>query len=221
MNAYLRRLAFLGMAALSLAPAGAASQDLGVVRVVGESSNRELPHAQGFGAFGQVEAAGFAFRLSYLRYSDSTEKEGVVCQVYSPRIACGPEMVSTTARLSGLRADVLRFVSVGSAVQIGGGPGVSFNSVSAESRGVSGQRADLQTPNAGQLGYQATAAASFAPIPGIPLKVVGSYALHWVRFVGCADPSDRTSGYAPFCGKDRFQEVRLGLSFLVPRPTGR
>lgn len=218
MNRYMRGVALAGAIIALGVPAVAAAQTLGATAVWASSPNAELPHPQGLGVFAQVDAAGFGFRLSYVRYSDSTRKQGTVCQVYSPRIECGPEDVETLARLGGLRAVVLKTVSLGGLVEFGAGGGLSFNSLTATSVGDSGRRADLLMPNTGQIGGHATATLSVTPVPGVPLRLVGSYALHWVKFRGCASLEDRTSGYAPFCGTDRFREVQVGGSFTIPRP---
>ncbi len=90
---------------------------------------------------------------------------------------------------------------------------MSFNSLWASADGISGRRADLHLPNDGQLGYLGRVSVDLAPLPRLPLRLVGSYAVHWVRFRGCVDPTDPTSGYAPFCGNERFREVALGLSW--------
>jgi len=136
--------------------------------------------------------------------------------VYSPRIGCVTEGVDTSARMGGLRLDVLKTLDLGGVAQLGAGGGVSFNSLTTTTTGDSGRAADLHLPNTGQIGRQATLALTLAPVPGIPLRLVGSYALHWVSFKGCVDPSDPTSGYAPFCGTDRFREIQVGASFLIP-----
>lgn len=217
MHPYVRGVALAGAACLLGLPTVASAQNLGVIAVRASSANVELPHPQGLGVFAQVDAGGFGFRLSVMRYSDSTRKQGVVCQVYSPRIACGTEGVETSARMSGFRADVLKTLSLGEIVEFGAGGGVSFNSVSATSTGESGRVADLLVPTAGQIGRQATFTVSVAPVPGIPLRLVGGYALHWVKLRGCASIEDKTSGYDPFCGTERFREVQVGASFIVPR----
>ena len=217
MRAYRRCAALLGMSVLCLMPARATAQELGGGAVWASSANPELPHPRGMGLFGRLDAAGLGFRVSFLRYSDSTRKEGVVCRVYSPRIDCGTEIVDTSVRLSGLRLEVLKAMALGDVVEFGAGGGVSFNALTATSTGESGRRADLHAPNTGQLGYQAGLTLSVAPVPGVPLKLVGSYALHWIHFRGCVDPEDPTSGYAPLCGTDRFDEILVGASFLLPR----
>lgn len=217
MHRYPLGVALAASLSLFSTPLGISAQQVGGLAVWATSPNAELPHPQGVGAFAQFDAAGFGFRLSYLRYSDSTQKQGVVCQVYSPRIGCGIEGVDTSARLGGLRVDVFKTLDLGEMVQLGAGGGVSFNSVNSTATGDSGRRADLLVPNTGQLGRQATLVLSVAPVAGVPVRLVGSYALHWVRFRGCASLEDRTSGYDPFCGTDRFREIQVGASFLIPR----
>lgn len=217
MSAYLRCAALLVVIGLFLIPAGATAQDLGGVAVWASSPNAELPHPRGMGLFAHFEGAGLGFRISLVRYSDSTFKEGVVCRVYSPRIGCGIEGVDTSVRLGGLRMIVLKSLALGGVARLGAGGGVSFNALTSTSTGDSGRPADLHIPNTGQIGYEGALTLSVVPVPGVPLKLVGSYALHWVHFRGCVDPEDPTSGYAPFCGMDRFRELELGASFLVPR----
>lgn len=199
-------------------PSAAGAQELGLSAVGASSANPELPDARGFGAFAQLEAGSWRARLSLLRYSDDTAKSGTVCQVYSPRIGCVAEGVATTARLSGLRFTLLRAVRLGERVEVGGGAGVSFNTLAASSRGESGRRADLYLPNTGQLGYLGAASLAVAPLPEVPVRLVAGASGHWVRFNGCTSAEDRTSGYAPFCGWDRFTEIQIGLSVVVPRP---
>lgn len=167
----------------------------------------------GFELSGQVETRGWILGLGFARYAEETQKSGTVCRVYSPRIDCGTEQVQTNAALGGLRIVVMRDVHVGDLARVGLGGGVSFNSLWASADGVSGRRADLHLPNDGQLGYLGRVSVDVAPVPGLPLRIVGSYAVHSVRFRGCVDATDPTSGYAPFCGNERFREVALGLSW--------
>lgn len=213
---FLRWSAVASLAVL-LAPVTAWGQELGLVAVRASSGNPELPAARGVGAFLALEAGAWQTRLTWLRYGDDTEKMGTVCKVYSPRIGCRAEGVSTSARLSGVRLTVMRSVALGPHATVGAGVGASFNAVSATSVGESGQRADLQMPNTGQIGYLGAGSVSVAPFPGVPVRLVGVALGHWIRFNGCADPEDRTSGYAPFCGWDRFLELQFGASVVIPR----
>lgn len=193
------------------------AQELGLLAVGAASDNVELPTPRGFVAFGQLRRASWLFRLSLVRYDDATDKAGTVCQVYSPRIGCRAEGVSTTARMGGLRFTAMRAVRVGELLELGFGGGLSFNQLSAEARGESGSRADLHLPNTGQIGYLGTASVAVAPVPALPVKLVAGLSGHWVEFRGCVSAEDRTSGYAPFCGWDRFTEAQAGLSFTLPR----
>lgn len=204
-------------ASLSLRPVTASAQELGVLAVRSSSANVELPESGGFGAFARWDVGSWLVGLSYLRYSDDTEKEGIVCEVYSPRIGCRTEGVSTSARMSGLRATVLRTVALGDYVEFGAGGGVSFNSLAVTSQGESGFRADLHLPNTGQIGYLGSASVALSPVPSVPLRLVASFSGHWVKFKGCVDPTDPTSGYAPFCGWDRFTEIQAGVSIRLPQ----
>lgn len=216
MRALHRSLAPLALA-LVVAVAPCAAQDVGVLAVRATSRNAELPHPKGFGAFAQFELASWRARLTWLRYSDETAKRGVVCEVYSPRIGCRAEGVATSARMGGLRLTVLRTLSLGDVLEFGAGGGVSFNSLGASSLGDSGKRADLHMPNTGQIGYLGSGSIAVAPLPRLPVKLVAGVSEHWVRFKGCVDATDPTSGYAPFCGWERFMEVLVGVSVALPR----
>ena len=156
-------------------------------------------------------------RLSFQRMHDSTRKDGTVCQVYSPRIDCGRETVDASVTLSGLRAALLHEVEWGRSLRMAAGVGVSLNAVSAEATGVSGRRADLYVPNGGQVGYLVALVVGVNPVQGVPVGLQAALSSHWVDFGGCVDPADPTSGYAPFCGVDRFAELEIGVSYAVPR----
>jgi len=207
--------AFLLALAAGAGPLGA--QELGVVAFGASSENVELPDPYGFGAFAQFRGSGWLFRLSYARYSDDTQKSGTVCRVYSPRIGCRTEGVATSARMGGLRLTAQRAVRLGELLEVGAGGGLSFNSLTVDARGESGFRADLHMPNTGQIGYLGSVSLSLSPVPSVPVKLVAGIGGHWVKFRGCVSAEDRTSGYAPFCGWDRFTEVQAGLSVTVPR----
>lgn len=181
------------------------------------STNAELPRPQGFGVFGQAEALGVGYRLTYLRYSDSTSKPGIVCQVYSPRIDCTTEGVDTSVRVGSARVEVLKLVPLGERIQLGVGGGASFNSLLVTATGESGRMADTGTPSSGNLGGLGTMSLALTPVASVPLTLRATGSLHWVRFNGCESPDDPTSGYAPFCGTDRFREIHVGLSYRVPR----
>jgi len=212
-----RSPALIALGLLVCAATPVRAQELGLLAVHASSDNVELPSPDGFGAFAEFDFSPLRLRLTYLRYADDTRKSGVVCQVYSPRIGCHTEGVATSARLSGLRMTLMRGFRVGDLLEVSGGGGLSFNQLSVTSTGESGWRADLLMPNSGQIGYVGSASAALTPIRGVPVKLVGGASGHWVRFRGCASAEDRTSGYAPFCGWDRFTEVQLGVSVVVPR----
>jgi hypothetical protein len=186
------------------------------VVVRASSDNVEFPDATGFGVVGALEFESWQLRLAYLRYSDDTDKSGVVCQVYSPRIGCRTEGVSTSARMGGLRFVVLRTLGLADRIEVGAGGGVSFNTLSATSQGESGFRADLHLPNTGQIGYVAAASLGFRPSAALPFEITAGWSGHWVKFRGCVDPTDPTSGYAPFCGWDRFTEIQVGAMVALP-----
>jgi hypothetical protein len=200
-----------------MAPSAAGAQELGIVAVGAVSENVELPDPYGFGAFAQFGSAPWLFRLSYLRYSDETRKGGTVCQVYSPRIGCRVEGVSTSARMGGLRLMAMRAVELGDLLSFGVGGGLSFNQLTVDARGESGLWADLLVPTTGQIGFLGAASVALAPLPSVPVKLVAGLTGHWVKFRGCASAEDKTSGYAPFCGFSRFTEVQAGVSVTIPR----
>lgn len=205
------------LVALAAAAASVQAQELGLVGVAATSANAELPDPRGLGAFAQFRGASWLFRVSLVRFGDDTEKAGTVCQVYSPRIGCRVEEVSTSARMGGLRLTAMRAVRVGDLLDLGIGGGLSFNQLTAHAEGKSGFRADLQIPNTGQIGYLGATTVALAPLPSVPVRLVAGLTGHWVRFRGCASPEDKTSGYAPFCGWDRFTEVQGGVSVTIPR----
>lgn len=199
-------------------PGRISAQELGLVAVRATSDNVELPDPHGFGAFAEFDFAPWGLRVTYVRYGDDTQKDGVVCQVYSPRIGCHTEWVATSAHLSGLRLMAVRAVRIGDRFEVSGSGGLSFNQLGVTSTGVSGWRADLHMPNAGQIGYVGTASVAFTPVRDLPVRLVGGASGHWVRFRGCVSTEDKTSGYAPFCGWNRFTEIQLGVSAMIPRP---
>lgn len=205
------------LAALAAGAGSVGAQDLGVVVVGAASQNVEFPDPTGYGAFAQLRSAPWLFRISYLRYRDETTKQGTVCQVYSPRIGCRMEGVETSARMGGLRVVVERGMRVGERLEVGLGGGLSFNSLNVDATGESGFRADLYTPHTGQIGYLGSGSLAVLPVPSMPVRLVAGVTGHWVKFRGCASAEDKTSGYAPFCGWDRFTELHAGLSVTVPR----
>lgn len=187
--------------------------ELGVFGISSNSEHVEIPGGEGYGfaAFWQF-GGPFLARLSYHRLSDETEKEGVVCDQYSQRINCRPEITENSVRLSGLRGSLLLTVSVWDRLQLGAGGGLSFNQVSAESVGKESDRdADLLAPNAGIIGYGALVSAAVAPLEALPLRVFGGFGVHWVGFNTCS--ANEPPQYDPFCGRESFQEVEFGLSF--------
>ncbi len=194
----------------ALAPA-ASAQEVSLLHVRASSSNAALPHPDGFGLAGEVATGDWRFGLDLVRYADETVRQGRVCR--SPGVACDVEDVSASASLTDLRAVASRAVHVGPALRLSAGAGVSFGAVSVTATGTSGRRAFLYVPNEGQLGWLGMLAMEVAPLPGVPLRLVGRYAAHWVAFRGCVDPSEPTSGDAFFCGNDRFGEVSVGLAW--------
>ena len=88
---------------LSLAPATAVSQqstpfhELGAFGIAAWSDHPELSNSRGFGAAAAWEFGGFFMaRVSFHRISNDSRKEGVVCDQYSQRINCRPEITILT-----------------------------------------------------------------------------------------------------------------------------
>lgn len=203
-----------------VAPSTLSGQEIGGLVLQASSPNPEFPEPSGFGIYGEVEIRqAWIFRLTYTRLNDEVGKAGTVCQVYSPRIECLPEYVNTTSQMGGLRLTAMRSLHVGRA-RLAGGGGLSFNSLDVDAVGETGRPADLLLPKAGQTGYHAMVTLGVQPLASVPLRLSASYGGNWVRFKGCADPEDPTSGYDPFCGTDRFDEIQFGASLILPRMPG-
>ena len=189
-------------------------QELGVFMTTASSGHRELPSPVGFGARASWDIGGILqARLSFARVTDETRKEGIVCDQYSQRINCRPEMTETSVTLSGLRGALLGTFALGDRAVLGAGGGPSFNHVNAESVGtVSGLEADLLAPNAGIIGFQALVSLSLLPVRRVPLHVNGGVGVHWVNFHTCSanDPPQ----YDPYCRREAFREIEVGVSYL-------
>jgi len=188
-------------------------QEMGVFAISATSDHRELPSPTGFGGNASWEFAGSLMaQLSYRRVSDDTRKEGVVCDQYSQRINCRPEMTDTSVRFSGLRGSLMWVLPLGDQVRLGAGGGLSFNHVSTETVGMeSGLSADLLAPNAGIIGYAALISAAVRPLSKVPVRLVGGFGVHWVSFNTCS--ANEPPQYDPYCGMDSFREIELGLSY--------
>ena len=188
-------------------------QELGAFAIWASSDHPELPGPSGFGAAATWEFAEiFMARLAYHRLSEDTRKEGTVCDQYSQRINCRGEITETSSTLSGLRTTVMVVPPLGEQLRLGLGGGLSFNSLAAEAVGVeSGLPADLLAPNAGIIGFTALLSAAVTPVMAVPVKLTGSFGLHWVNFSTCSgeDPPP----YEPYCGMEAFKEIELGLSY--------
>ncbi len=211
----LPRSGLLAAYLLSVGPALDA-QEVGFSLVRGESDHVEFPSPDGFRASVLIGlTSSFTVRLGLTRITDETTKVGTVCQVYSPRIECNPEMTNTSISLSGLRGGLMWTHWFGDYIRVGVGGGGSFNQVSVEATGVSGQRADFLDPAGGQLGAFGRISAAVAPYPAIPFRITGGLAAHWVNFHVCSgeDPPQ----YDPLCDPTTFREVEVGISYSFPR----
>ena len=188
-------------------------QELGIFAISAHSEHPELESSRGFGFVTSWGVAGpFRVRLSFHRESDDTRKEGTVCDNYSQRINCRPEMTRTSTTLGGLRGLLMWAPSIGERVRLGVGGGPSFNHIDAESVGTeSGLDADLLAPNAGILGISTVLSAYVAPLSKVPLRVLGAFGVHWVNFDTCS--ANEPPQYDPYCGMESFREVELGLSY--------
>jgi len=187
-------------------------QEVGVLAVGASSDHVELPGPRGLGIFTQWEVGeDWLARLSLQRSTDRTRKNGIVCQLYSPRIGCRMEMTETSVTLGGVRGGLLRSVRWGPGVRLALGGGLSFNQVKARGRGEEGGRADLLLPSGGQIGYLGTVSVRVSPFARIPLGVMGSLNAHWLAFNACA--AEGSVEYDPFCGTGSFREIELGLVY--------
>lgn len=214
---------FFLLVVASLSPAGTPPlasqqpslfQELGVFAISASSDHPEVPSPKGFGVASWWQLGRHVLgRLSYHRVSDNTVKDGVVCDQYSQRINCRPELTDTDVTLSGLRGTVLGTLVVEDRLRLGAGGGVSFNHVDTEARGVvSGRLADLLAPTAGHIGFSTLVAATLHPFFSLPVRLTGSYGVHWVNFNTCSanDPPQ----YDPYCGGETFRELELGFSLV-------
>jgi hypothetical protein len=187
-------------------------QELGLFFTSSTSNHVELPSPVGFGAFARWGFAdAWLFRLSYHRSKDETNKVGTVCDQYSQRINCRQEPTNTRVTFSGLRGAFSRAVRLGHWGELGLGAGLSFNHVDPEAKALTGWHADMLVPNAGQIGYLATASVAVSPFQGMPILLVGAFTGHWVNFRGCSaeDPPQ----YDPFCGLGVLKEIEAGFSY--------
>ena len=200
----------LALAAQAWGAPPCAAQRVAVQAVHASSHNVELPESGGFGVTGEVDVRDWLLRADYVRFRDHTRKPGLVCN--APGYGCGPEEVVSSVALGSLHLGAERALRLGSHLIVGGGAGVSFSALSVTATGVSGRRAFVYTPNEGMLGYLGLVSLEVVPVPSLPVRLVGTYQAHWVRFRGCRDPSEPTAGATPFCGDDRFQELMVGLA---------
>jgi hypothetical protein len=205
-------LAAVVLLAAATPPATAGAQEISVFGMLTTSTNVEFPSPRGIGASVLKEVHGdWLLRLAYVRSYDSTEKPGAVCIVYSPRIGCHTEDVSTSDSFSGLRFGVMRALRLKDVARIGAGLGISLNSIHVDATGVSGQRADLELPLTGEIGYLAMLHLSLSPVPSLPFRITAGLQRHWVHFEACSDPPI----YAPFCGIDTFREAEVGITYRI------
>jgi hypothetical protein len=189
-------------------------QELGAFAISASSNHPEVPSPRGFGFASWWQFKRHLLgRLSYHRVSDKTVKDGVVCDQYSQRINCRPEVTDTDVRLSGLRATLLGTLVVKDRLRLGAGGGVSFNHIDTEAKGVvSGRIADLLAPNAGVIGFTTLVSATLHPFYSLPIRLSGGYGVHWVNFNTCSanDPPQ----YDPYCGREALTELEFGLSLV-------
>lgn len=201
----------LGVSLPLLSAVPAAAQEFSAFGVIASTDNVEFPSPVGGGAsIGWEFGGAWLFRLSYLRTYDSTDKEGAVCIVYSPRIGCHTEEVHTSDSFSGLRFGIMRTVHVADIVRVGAGLGVSLNAIDINARGVSGQRADMERPLTAMDGFLAMLHVTVSPVPGLPLGLTAGAQQHWVRFNSCSEEI-----YDPFCSPSSFREVEVGLVYRI------
>lgn len=206
------RIVLPTVALLTFLAAPSAAQEFAAYGVQATSTSVEFPSPRGVGASVTKEIHDdWLLRLAYVRMYDDTDKPGAVCIVYSPRIGCYTEEVSTTDSFSGLRFGIMRAVSYANLVRVSGGIGISLSSIHVNAQGVSGRRADLELPLTGEIGYLAMFHVSVSPVPGFPLRVTAGLQRHWVHFEACSDPPM----YAPFCGVDTFREAEVGLAYRI------
>ncbi|MCG6987696.1 MAG: hypothetical protein LJF06_05905 [Gemmatimonadetes bacterium] len=199
--------------ALTMAASPARAQEVAAFGVLTSSTNVEFPSPRGWGvSVLKALHSDWLLRLSYARTYDSVVKPGTVCVVYSPRIGCHTEIVSTKDSFSGLRFGAMRAVHLKSYARVGLGVGISFNSIRDFGRGeTSGQVADLELPLGGEIGYLAMLHIRISPVPHFPLVLTAGLQQHWVHFDGCSDPPI----YAPFCGVDAFTETEVGIAYVI------
>ncbi len=189
-------------------------QELGAFAISASSDHPEAPSPRGFGAASWWQLGRHLLgRLSYHKVSDNTVKQGVVCDQYSQRINCRTAETDTDVKLSGLRGTLLGTLVVKDRLRLGAGGGVSFNHVETEALGaVSGRVADLLAPNAGIIGFTTLVSATLHPFFSLPVRLSGSYGVHWLNFNTCSanDPPQ----YDPYCGREAFKELEFGLSLV-------
>lgn len=198
-------------AGFALPPGRLDAQELGLHLVTAASNHREMPSPRGLMlSLAAPVRAGWEGWATLSRISDETFKDGVVCRVATAdRIGCTVEAVRTRVSLTGFRGGVARTLDLKGALGARLAGGLSFSQVSARAEGVSGRKAELLTPNGGQIGFFGALLLHWRPLETLPLRLAGRLEIHRVRFSACSHPT--VAVYDPFCESGTFREVGLGV----------
>lgn len=203
-------VALLAPLVLLLHAAPAPAQALSGFAVAATSDQPTFEAPLGFGLSFSAHSGQAAFRTEYVVLANTRSRDGQFCATFNPALHCRPGVVRDELTLHSIRLGGGPRLQLGPAVGSVHG-GVSMNVVRGESSGHPELESDLEMPKTGHAGAHLSLSLGLRPLSRIALQVEASALANWIDFDGCRDPD--SGFYAPFCGVDRFQELRLGASF--------
>jgi hypothetical protein len=217
---------------LTLATAeAAAGQEIHLFRISGRSGNPEFSSYSGIGAATALTLPnGFRLRVAWETASTSLVREGYACgRSGSGSLNCSVETgLHNKSRRSGLSVTLNADLAPWDRVRLSAGVGPHFTKVSIDATSESG-RTDppflyrgkwwpggtiprTRAPETLQLGAVLGGEVRIQPVTTLPLFISAGWDSKLVSMDGCITSNHTV--YAPYCGWQRFDEIRLGIGWV-------
>ena len=209
----------------------ALGQELETFRISGRSNNPALASYSGFGVATSFILTGrLRIRAAWEQGSTTTARAGWVCTIPGDRICDFETGIIDEARRRGASVMLLADLALSDRVRLSAGAGPHFTSLewgATSEYGRSGvirlacggpycvvveRRPRALAPKTLQLGVVLGGEVRIRPVTTMPVVISAGWDRKLILMNGCVTSDERT--YAPFCGWQRFDELRLGIGIV-------
>jgi len=221
----------LALLVLSVTAEAVCGQELEIFLLAGRSDNAAFGSYSGIGiATSFTLQSGLRLRAALDTESSSLVREGRVCNERGFDCALESGVLDETRR-AGVSVTLHADLALSDRVRLSAAAGPYFSKIAMDATSVTQRTGEAEyivcdaikqcktvgriplflVPKTLQLGAALMAEIQIRPVPTMPWVVSAGWGSRMVNMDAC---TDQTGMYAPFCGWDQFNELRLGVGFV-------